>query len=282
VRFATFALLLSALLFAFSAPAFANEILYSVSPQDDLLRTVDPADASTGGSVSITLGGNPIAGAHGLATHPLTNQLWALVRTGSQLDPRLLVTVDRITGVAILVGNTGDLFVALAFDASGTLYGMTGDGASQPNALATLSTLDATPTFVLTPANGFGGHALAYHDLDGMLYHVADIDIFKLFEKISIGAYTSTPIPLSGTGFTHARALTYEGAGDFLLAMRAVGGPTKPGSGAGAEEFLTRLTDGGAVSLIGALDHVTRGLAFVTLPVPVEETSWGRIKSRGR
>jgi len=269
-------LLLSLLSIAVAVPVFAEDILYSVSSRDDQLRVVDPTDASTLSMVTITIGGSPIVKSHGLATHPTTQELWALVQTGANGDPRLLVTINKTTGVATVVGDTGDLFTGLAFTTGGTLYAINGSGsAMDPDALAILSTLDGSPTFVLNPANGSGAQNIAYHPGDGFLYHFVGFDINKLFEKIHLGSLADTPIPLSGTGFTLGRGLTYESSGNFLLAMFASGGPTKPG---GAEEFLTRLTDAGNVSLIGALDHVSRGLAFASLPVPVERTSWGRLK----
>jgi hypothetical protein len=108
--------------------AFVDETLYSVSRDDDLLRTIDPTNGSTLSSVTITLSGKTIFGANGLATDPGTGVLWAILKISGQ-SGRQLVTIDPDTGVATSVGNTGDRFAGLAFDSSGRLFGVTGDGA---------------------------------------------------------------------------------------------------------------------------------------------------------
>ena len=71
-----------------SVPAAAGDLLLSVSPgggqrpPDSLLRKVDSADGSTvaGASVTMTLEGEVVIGATGLARHPQTETLFALLK----------------------------------------------------------------------------------------------------------------------------------------------------------------------------------------------------------
>ena len=90
-----------------SAPAGAGDLLLSVSagggqrPPDPFLRKVDSADGSTvaGASVAITLEGEIVIGATGLARHPQTGTLFALLKLqGTSF--RRLVTLDESTGAA--------------------------------------------------------------------------------------------------------------------------------------------------------------------------------------
>ena len=95
------------------APAGAGDLLLSVSPgggqrpPDPFLRKVDSADGSTvaDASVAITLEGEVVIGASGLARHPQTGTLFALLKLeGTSF--RRLVTLDESTGVASDIGDT--------------------------------------------------------------------------------------------------------------------------------------------------------------------------------
>lgn len=94
--------------------AFVGSTLYSVSPRDDLLRILDASDASTLSSLSITMPGTTVDGATGLAAHPGTGDLWAVLKTSGG---RRLATIDATSGVASDVGLLSDSFAGLAFTA---------------------------------------------------------------------------------------------------------------------------------------------------------------------
>src|SRR5439155_138658 len=85
-------------------PANPCERLFSVAATDDQLRLLDPASGTTLSSVRITLPGETVAGATGLATHPLTGELWALLRLARADNQRQLVVVDPTTGFATSIG----------------------------------------------------------------------------------------------------------------------------------------------------------------------------------
>src|SRR5262245_44099897 len=78
-------------------PARAGSALYSIAPpfQDNLLRRIDPATGATISSVPITLQGKTVLGGNGLATHPQTGQLYALLQLDRQ-QGRQLVTIDPV------------------------------------------------------------------------------------------------------------------------------------------------------------------------------------------
>ena len=102
----------------------AAELLLTVSGSnigDDVLRTIDSTDGSTvDASVVITLAGHTVRKATGLARHPQTGVLYALLRLEAPIQFPALVTLDEVTGVATSIGNTADDFAGIAFGADGT------------------------------------------------------------------------------------------------------------------------------------------------------------------
>ena len=195
-----------------SWPATAGDSILTVSPgldggpprpADPLLRTVDLADGSTLGSVAITLAGEDVNGGKGLARHPQTGVLYALLRIQGKRRPDL-VTLDEQTGVAVLIGNTTEKFAAIAFTSDGTLYGVTGFDSSMPFVPGALYWID-----VATAASMFEaqltvaeGQALAFSPDDGLLYHAYGIGVRnqiggEQFETIDTDTLVTTLVPLS-------------------------------------------------------------------------------------
>jgi hypothetical protein len=222
-----------------NSPVFAGP-LYSISSADSL-HVIDPADGSIDTTVVITLEGETVVGGNGLATNPLTGELWAVLRLRGQTG-RVLVTIDPATGEATSVGDTGDLFAGLAFDAEGTLYGVSGIAATPPNTLFILSTADATPES-LVALRVLGGHAIAFNPGDGRIYHATG----GTFECVDLDALTTTAIPASGDSWFAAQGLTHAGSDRFLL----------------TSDFgkLYSLDSVGVADSLGLTDH-SKGLAF--------------------
>lgn len=231
------------------AVAAQGDFLYSVSRDDNVLRTVDPSDGSTSGSVEILF--EDMNGANGLAMHPDTGDLYALLRRRGE---RTLATINPKTGDVSVVGATDDNFAGIAFDADGVLYGVTGDGADVPETLFTLSLDDASATFVLELGRGDDGETIGFNPADGMMYHASglgDPNTDEIFESIDLDDLSITDIALSGDDYDEALALTY-GVGSFFLSD--------------LDESLYDVTSGGAVSFIGNLDHSAKGLVYVPEP----------------
>ncbi len=229
-------------------PAASTPTLLSIDAQRPFLRTIDPATGASRVVSPITLPGENIAGGNGLATHPLTGELWALLRLES--GRRVLVTLDPSTGVATAIGNT-DLFAGLAFDAGGTLYGITGVAAQAPQALFVLSQTDASATFVLSLADDFFGQAIAFNPVDGLLYHAAGR--FKL-DAIDLSGPTVLPVATCTEVAPRASAMTYLGGDVLLVVDRELTG-------------LYAVTTAGGITHIGPIRHSSKGLAFTDLPV---------------
>lgn len=234
--------------------------LFSVSRDDNKLRVIDPTDASSRSCVIITLEDTSLDGATGLAVNPQTRELWALLKVSGDSDDRELVTVDPETGVATSIGSTGDRFAGLAFDSSGTLYGVTGDGAATSESIFTLDTADASSTFLVALGIGDDGEAIAFNRVDGRLYHASGHsgpcngpDDGVCFESIDLVSLTAMEIDIAGTLLVdeEAQALTFwETEGVFLWKQDHGLGP------------LYQVTPDGLATLVGEMDHVAKGLAF--------------------
>ncbi len=253
-------------------PAGAGDLFLSVSPgggqrpPDSLLRKVDSADGSTvaGASVTMTLEGEVVIGATGLARHPQTKTLFALLKIEGP-SFRRLVTLDESTGVATSVGDTGNRFAGMAFASDGTLYAVTGDGGGVPESLFTLSTTDASSSLVLELGAGSDGETLGYNPDDGLLYHASGIGTpnnpnGEKFETVDPGTLSVTNVPLSGFDYEELTALAFSDGGFFAgdLGDAAVDMPR-----------FFRITTGGAVTFLGNMDHVSKGLVAEVPPPPV-------------
>ena len=226
-------------------------LLYSVSQRDDQLRIIDTSDViQTTGSVAITLAGEIVEGANGLASDPTDNdKLYAILKLQGQAG-RQLVTIDPATGVATSIGNTGDRFGGLAFSPAGVLYDVTGDGAGVPETLYTLNKATAVPTFVMTLGNGNDGETIAFSSNDGLLYHASGDgtpNVNEIFESINTATLGVTSITLRGQDYSEATVIAYEGADTFFLADLG--------------RRLYRINTDGVSQFEGIIDHDTKGLS---------------------
>jgi hypothetical protein len=253
---------------ALLSPALAQAAptLISISSRDAILRRVDGATGATlDASVTISLPGNTVNGGTGLARHPSTGVLFALLKVSGN-SSRLLATLNENSGNAVLVGDTGDSFSALAFGSDGTLYAVTGNATANPETLCTLSTVNAQPSCFLTLGDGdegSDGEALAFNPNDGLLYHASGIgtpNLTEIFETVDPQTQAVTNVSLSGYNYEEVSCLLFDPTAFFAADIGAALPPDDP--------HLLRITTGGAVTLVGSLDHVSKGLAFPSAQGP--------------
>jgi len=248
-------------------PASA-ELLLTVSGSnigDDVLRTIDSTDGSTGdASVTITLAGNTVQKATGLARHPQTGVLYALLRLEAPIQFPELVTLDEVTGVATSIGNTQDDFAGIAFGADGTLYAVSGDGGAVAEWLYTLDITNALGTLVLELGAGDDGETIAFNPGDGLLYHASGLgnqnnaNVGEIFETIDLDTLVITRVPLSGFDYQGLTSLLYRDGAFFA-------GDLNPSGPATARFF--RITTSGVITYLGDMDHVAKGLVPLFTPI---------------
>jgi hypothetical protein len=253
--------LLTAALLLSSRAAEAQPTLYSVDRDSSLLRAIDPVTGATLSAIAITLSGQTVRNANGLATNPVTGELFALLEisgdapcggtAGPNSRRRRLVKIDPATGVATNIGSTNDCFAGITFHTNGTLYAVTGDGAAVPESLFSLNPATGSPTLLRALGNGTGGEAIAFNPADGLLYHASGCPIcggVTLFESINPGSLAVTNIPQSGAPHSEVTALTHESGTTLILVD--------------LNTALFGITTTGVVSSRGFLDHKSKGLAF--------------------
>lgn len=205
-------------------------------------------------------------GANGLAASPLTGELFTTLSCGFY-TPRFLAIINTVTGVVSVLGNTGDYFSGLAFAPDGTLIGVTGNGGNVPNTLFKISTVDASTTPICRLPDNPGelqGQAIATDTATGILYQAsgnplaggaqAFASITDLTPTDPLADCNRTDIPLSGDEFVQPGAMTF--GGSFLFTDVLASGFSR----------LFRLSESGETTLLGRLDHVSKGLAFVSGP----------------
>lgn len=210
--------------------ATAQTYFVARSPDADA-GSIDVVDISSGStliSVPVTLNGNPIDGFTGMAIHPTNGYVYAVAKVGSNFH---LVTYNASEQSLTSVGILPDKFAGITFHSNGTLYGITGDGADNPETLYSINTGNATAAFVVSPGTGSDGEAIAFNVVDQRIYRYGG---GGLLQKIDLG--TSQVIVVSTTmsvaNWAHAlyhRPATNDfifAAGDIIYSMTPTGALT--------------------------------------------------------
>src|ERR1043165_3712002 len=164
------------LLSCFSIAMYAQAVsrtsyIYAgTSPFQDSLWTFDVNDYSVRDRVGPTLAGFTITGMNGLATDPTTGVHYIILKV-SGVSGRVLATVNVRTGVCTQIGNLGDNFATLAFNENGSLFGVTGDGASTPETMYRIDKATGAKTLFRTLGTGGDGEVITFCPDNHYFYH---------------------------------------------------------------------------------------------------------------
>ena len=173
-----------------------------------LLLSLNPANGAIITSVSISDGTNGLAIAD-LAVQPSTGILFGIRGPQDQLGGQgRLYTINKTTGLATLVGNTGDFFGSIGFAPNGTLYMASADLDSNDNLVNIgLKTLNPTNAAVLSfvPTIDFFG-ALGVRPEDSALFG-GNGDQAQLFR---INTTTGAETLVGSTGRTFIGDLAFQ------------------------------------------------------------------------
>jgi hypothetical protein len=160
------------------------------------------------------LPGFTVTGINGAAMNPINDSIYVICKV-SGVTGRVLGTIDVETFVITSKGNLGDNFSSITFAPDGTMYGVTGDGASVPESLYEIDPSNASKTLLTALGNGADGEVICYNPDDNHIYHWSGNGTI-VYEKInSVPPYTVTGIIgsyVSGEIFGAA----YVGDGRFL------------------------------------------------------------------
>ena len=272
----TFALITACVFAATVSPtAHAGKVLYAAEAGSAFVTHVDPLTANEGTATLVTDSLPDISAFTASAVHPVTGDMYLVaVITGESFYH--LLRFDPRTGVATDIGDLGELITGLAFDSTGTLYGVTSDVVSgTPDSLFTIDTATATPTlFMALPGPDGLGDTIAYNPDDGKLYHWSGIDTVSVvaFNAIDLATKQSTSIPLSGDLPTNVgvRSMVYDTSQSLFVCYRGDGSGT-------IMEFCTITANGVQAKTSDAL-FAEAGLAFIDTDLlgPVPAPSSGR------
>jgi hypothetical protein len=186
-----------------------------------LLLSLNAANGSILSSVPVKDGTNQISIAD-LAVQPGTGMLFGIRGPNDGLNGQgMLYTINKTTGVATPVGNTGDFFGAIAFAPNGTLYMTSADLDNMGNQLnISLKTLNPANANLLTvvPMINFMG-ALAVRPEDGTIFG-DNGDSAQLF---TIDPTTGAETLIGSTGRTFVGDLAFQVPEPASLALVAIG-----------------------------------------------------------
>ena len=221
------------------------------------LFTINPATAASTLVAPILVGVLPVS-MTGLAVHPTTGVLYGSVAASSPNFGNNLITINRVTGAAVVIGPFGTTVPDLAFNAAGTLFGWHRGS----NSLATINLLTGTAT-------SLGASGLAAFSQGGGLAINAAGQGFVSVTGTTPGTLdsvnTTTGAGVAGPALTGAPitdsfpALAFSTTGVLF-------GVNSNRSGSPTTNFLVTInTATGAVTSIGALPGDTDALAFVPL-----------------
>lgn len=184
--------------------------------------TLNPSNGALITSTPITAGGINLSIAD-LAIQPGTNTLFGITNPdGAGVGPGNLYSINKGTGVATLIGDTGKFFDTIAFAPNGTLYLAAADLSMGP-VNPTLETINPANAMVLSSVattHFFG--ALAVRS-DGTIFG-GDGDLHQLF---TIDPITGVQTLIGDTGRTFIGGLAFstpETGTTFNLMAIAVAG----------------------------------------------------------
>ncbi|MCB9882583.1 MAG: hypothetical protein H6834_12405 [Planctomycetes bacterium] len=240
------------------APGFAQGRLYTVSPRDADLRIVDPTTGVTGQSVTMTWSGGDVSSANGLTYDPSTRTLFAIIKltpTGGVTE-RHLATINPTTGEITSIGDLGDNFANLTLTDAGTMFGITGDGATTPETIFTIDPTNAMTTLFLARGIGNDGETLAFNPSNGLLYHASGRNGQLNDPAAGPNLETIDPVTMA------VNAVTLSGfASDEFLGMIAL--PNGNLLVANLDNELLTIDGAAVITMTVTTDHQIKGFAWI-------------------
>jgi len=225
------------------------------------IHKINPDTGATISSVEITLGASfssdlIVIGGTGIAFNPDDGKIYVLLKTTTEqgesdnlAEDRVLATVDPLTGIATLVGDTGKTNIASLTFNPGTLFSVDRDF----EGLSTISTVDGSVEDLCRLADN-NGNGLARNSNDGEIYFVTD-DVYQRIDDFGVGMSNPcdvTDISVSGFLVEPGPLLFFPIENFFLVGLDR-----------GTELWSLTTTSGADLDFIGDFDHKSRGLTMI-------------------
>ncbi len=205
-------LLLSFIFLVISITSGLTQVFYAVGPQGGDLYQIDRSTGTIINTASITSEQGQIQGFVAMARENSSGSLWAVARISGNRHIGLL-DLNESTFSALALLN--DKISGIAFDESGVCYGITGDGATNPSVLYSINVATGELTEILNVSSiGSDGEAIAYNELDGLIYRYAGGQILQTIEPFTLETVEFTiATPLANYG----HAMYYDDIDDALV-----------------------------------------------------------------
>lgn len=229
----------------------AHAQMYGASPFQNQFYEIDIVNGTAITTQAVTVPGKTVTGINSVTFDPTTNIAYAVVKE-SGVSGRVLITIDPKTAVGAEVGNLGDNFSSITFDASGQMYGVTGDGATVPETLYLVDKATAAVTLDRGLGNGADGEVIAFNPNDGALYHWSGNTtvVYERLEAPPPFNVTITNIPISGTTSGETFGAVWDACQGLFITSNI------------NSAFNTFTATGTVTPSYGAMPDDTRGLAL--------------------
>ncbi|KXK26370.1 MAG: hypothetical protein TR69_WS6001000372 [candidate division WS6 bacterium OLB20] len=161
-------------------------------------------------------GGYTYWGMSGLVYDPLTCNMYSLARLddGNSYYFFSLASVDIAAKELTIIGDTGEAVSNLTFDSSGNLFGVTGNGSTNPHSLVQIDKNTGIATVVHSfsdtpgPNNDNYGNTLAVNPSDQKAYYLSGYNLDRLFVSIDTDGNNESVIGYTEDGTTPSEAAT--------------------------------------------------------------------------
>jgi hypothetical protein len=136
------------------------------------------------------ISGLPVNGFTGMALDPTTSIVYIIVKYGTN-NNRYLATLNTSSSTATKISNLSDKISSIAFDNSGQLFGITGDGGNNPNRFYSIDKSNSSLTELADLSGDFDGdgEAISYNSIDGFMYRLAGEEFLY---KIDMTSFNTT------------------------------------------------------------------------------------------
>lgn len=181
-------LLFAVLLIQFNG--FSQIMFYNVvTSESDSLYVLGDDGNVYDQSVVVETNNNLLFGFTGMAMNQTNSNVYVVAKSAN--GSRFLAKLDLATSVALKIGDLTDQISSISFSGDGALYGITGDGGSNPNRLYSIDLTNAemTERADFSGDQDNDGEALAFNTSDGFMYRMAGEEFLY---KIDMTNFTST------------------------------------------------------------------------------------------
>lgn len=200
-----------------SVAGMAQTNMYTVSPYQDSIWTMDTTTFTAISGVALTSSSGTVTGCNGLSTRPCTGDIYVAYKVSGAIG-RFLGIVDPATGVITEVGNMGDNVAGIAFGSANHLYAVTGDGATVSESLFKVNIETGALTLFTAYGAGSDGETIAFCPDNGRIYHWSGRDTNPAMESTDTLNGATTTINRTGFNYDEVFGAEYVGDGWFLLA----------------------------------------------------------------